>query len=271
MSKVNEITSKENLLELFTNLGIEKGDDVMIHSSMKTLGNLINGPFDVIDALIETIDIKEGTILMPAHSGQLSDPSEWNNPPLPAEQVDIAKNAMEPFNKRTTPVRGRGIVAETFLSYPQIRRSHHPLNSVSALGIRSKFYTTDHDFDEPESLDSPVGKLYQRQGKVVGIGVSVNSFTAIHLAEYISNVSYLSTNNPNVLYVREQGVNIFRRIKKYPGASDNFKTLLPILRENKLINEISFRSSIMTCISIQPVIDCILEILKMDPNFLIKP
>ena len=148
MSKVNEITSKENLLELFTNLGIEKGDDVMIHSSMKTLGNLINGPFDVIDALIETIDIKEGTILMPAHSGQLSDPSEWNNPPLPAEQVDIAKNAMEPFNKRTTPVRGRGIVAETFLSYPQIRRSHHPLNSVSALGIRSKLYTTDHDFDK---------------------------------------------------------------------------------------------------------------------------
>jgi len=271
MIEYYKITSMEDLLELFANLGIKKGDDVMIHSSMRTLGNLINGPFDVIDALIETIDIKEGTILMPAHSGQLTDPSEWCNPALPAEKVELVKNAMEPFDKRTTLVRGRGIVAETFLSYPQVQRSHHPLNSVSALGIRSKFYTNDHDFDEPEGLDSPIGKLYQRKGKVVGIGVSVESFTAIHLAEYISNVSYLSTNNPNVLYGRDQGVNIFRRIKKYPGASDNFKKILPILRERKMINEISFRSSIMTSISIQPVINCILQVLKVDPNFLIKP
>ena len=268
-SKANALTSKDNLLELFTNLGIKKGDDVMVHSSMKALGPLINGPLDVIDALIESVDINKGTILMPSHSGQLTDPSEWTNPPLPEEQIDVVKNSIEPFNKKTTPVRGRGLIAETFLSYPEVQRSDHPLNSVSALGIKSRLYTTDHDFDEPEGLDSPIGKLYKNKGKVIGIGVSVNSFTVIHLAEYISNLSYLYSNNPNVLYDRKQGVNIFRRIKKYPGSSENFKNILPILREKKLIKEISFRSSLMTCISVQPVIDCILELLKEDPNFLI--
>ena len=262
------VTTKDELLSLFSDLGLKTGDDIMVHSSMRTLGHVVNGALDVIDALVECVDINKGTILMPSHTGQLTDPSEWTNPPLSKEHVDILTSSMLPFDKKITPIRGRGIVSETFLSYPGIRRSEHPLNSVSALGKRSSFYTNNHDFDEPEGINSPVGKLYKNNGNILGIGV--NRFTAIHLAEYIADVDYLINGNPSVLYKRKNGRNIFKQIKKYPGSSDNFNKVLPILRGENLINEKNFKLGTMTYFTIRPVIDCIVDLLKSDPKLLIR-
>ena len=76
------VTAKEDLLQLFCQLGLNITDDVMVHSSMRSLGYVVNGAVDVIDALITVVGLDEGTILMPAHTGQLSDPSGWSSPPL---------------------------------------------------------------------------------------------------------------------------------------------------------------------------------------------
>ena len=263
------LTSKEDLVNLFKDLGINISDDVMVHCSLKSLGNVINGPLDVIDALLEVVDINKGTILMPAHSGQITDPRDWKNPPLSKKDVDVVRAKMKPFDKDITPSRGRGIVAQTFLSYKNVNRSNHPLNSVSALGKKADLYTTYHDFDEPEGISSPIGRLYSNNGKVLGIGVGVNSFTAIHLAEYIAEVNYLKNNNPSVLFERKNGKNLFRKIKRYPGNSDKFINVLPMLREKKLIKEINFNNDIMTIISIKPVVDRIVEILRENPKFLV--
>lgn len=264
------VTAKEDLLHLFLKLGLETADDIMVHSSMGSLGHVVNGPIDVIDALIMTVGLNEGTILMPAHTGQLTDPSDWSNPPLDKESIDIIKEKMNPLDLKLTPVRGRGVIAQSFLSYSGVKRSDHPLNSVSAMGKRASFYTGSHSFDEPEGLDSPIGRLYENNGKVLGIGVGVSRFTAIHLAEYIADVEYLSVDNPSVLLKRENQKNIFRRIKKYPRESDRFTNILPVLRKQQLITELEYNGHLMTCLSIKPVIDCIVNILEKKPLFLIS-
>lgn len=263
-------TSKEELVNIFKDIGLEKGSDVMVHSSMKSLGYVVNGALDVIDALIECVGINEGTVLMPTHSGQLADPSSWINPIIPRKYISTIKKNMLPFDKKRTPVRGRGEIPTTFLSYPRVQRSSHPLNSVGALGRKAKFYTELHDFHSPEGINSPIGKLYKNNGKVLGIGVGVNRFTAIHLAEYLMDVHYLNDNNPNVLFEKKHGKNIYKRINKYPGKSDNFTKILPSLRSQNLIQEKDFKLGIMTCFPIQPVIDCVVDLLKQDPEFLIK-
>lgn len=264
------VTVKEDLLTLFRRLGLQTSDDVMVHSSMSSLGYVVNGAVDVIDALLMTVGVNEGTILMPAHTGQLTDPSEWKSPPLDKESTAIVKEAMNPFDIKLTPVRGRGVIAQSFLTYTGVKRSNHPLNSVSALGKRADFYTSSHNFDEPEGLDSPIGKLYESQGKVLGLGVGVSRFTAIHLAEYIADVEYLRSNNPRVLLKREDQKNVFQTIQRYPSQSDRFTNILPILRDQDLITELEYNGKIMTCLPIKPVIDCIVHILKKDPLFLIR-
>jgi aminoglycoside 3-N-acetyltransferase len=267
---MNCVTTKSELVELFHELGINKGDEVMVHSSMKSLGFVVNGAIDVIDALIECVDLKKGVILMPTHTGQLTDPADWKNPKIEKEFIKIIRNSIKPFDKKLTPVRGRGVVAETLLCYPKVKRSGHPLNSVGAIGRNSEFYTSNHKFDEPEGIDSPIGKLYQRNGKILGIGVGVDRFTAIHLAEYIADVEYLYKDNPVVLSGRKNGINYFERIKKYPDSSDNFIKILPILRDNNLIKEMPFKSGVITSFRLKPVIDHIVALLDKNPYFLVE-
>ena len=254
---------------MFKRLGLESGTDVMVHSSMKSLGYVVNGALDVIDALIDTIGVN-GTILMPAHTGQLTDPSKWNNPPVPKDHIKAIKENIDPFNKVLTPVRFRGIIPSTFLFYPKVERSDHPLNSVGALGKLGKYYTNEHDFDEPEGIDSPIGQLYQRNGIILGIGVGVDKFTAIHLAEYIADVEYLYKENPIVLSGCKDGVNYFERIKKYPNSSDNFIKILPTLRDNNLIKEVPFKSGVITCFKLKPTVDHIVALLDKNPYFLVE-
>ena len=60
--KLNHISTKSDLINLFRNLGVGKGADVFVHSSLSSLGYVVNGPFDVIDALIQIIDTNIGGV-----------------------------------------------------------------------------------------------------------------------------------------------------------------------------------------------------------------
>ena len=268
--EIKFVTYKSELIDLFNGLGLTQGDDVMVHSSMRSLGYLVNGALDVVDALGECVDLDKGTILMPAHSGQLTDPAEWKNPTIPKESLMMVRNSMKLFDKKVTPIRGRGVISEAFLSYPEVKRSDHPLNSISALGKRADLYTRSHNFDEPEGIDSPIGKLYENNGAILGLGVSVDRFTAIHLAEYIADVEYLYKNNPVVLFENKDGINYFRRIEKYPGDSSNFVKILPILRDINILKEVQFKKGIVTYFKVRPVIDCIVKLLNENPYFLVE-
>ncbi|MDC1450354.1 AAC(3) family N-acetyltransferase [Candidatus Thioglobus sp.] len=264
----SRITTKNNLKELFYKLGLSHTSDVMVHSSMSTLGYVVNGAIDVIDALIEVVG--NGTILMPAHTGQLSHPENWSNPEIPKKYLEVIKKNMNIFDKALTPVRARGIIASTFLNYPEVKRSCHPLNSVSALGKNSFYYTSTHDFDEPEGVDSPIGKLYSNNGKVLLLGVGLDSCTAIHLAEYIADVDYLYYNNPSVLKGNLNDVNKFATIKKYPGTSEFFNKYINELNEKDFIKQERFGSGVSIMFEIKPVIDFFVSKLNIDQHCLIK-
>mgnify|MGYP001273259321 CR=1 FL=1 len=264
------ITTKPELIGLFKQLGLKTGDDVIVHCSLKSLGHLVNGPLDVIEALSYCLDLNEGTILMPAHTGQLTDPAYWKNPSIPDELIETVRSSMNIFNKQLTDVRGRGVLASKFLSYPGVKRSDHPLNSVSALGKRAVMYTSLHDFNEPEGINSPIGTLYKNDGSVIGIGVSVDKFTAIHLAEYLADVDYLYENNPRVLIAKKENNYFFKCIQKYPNDSKNFVKVIPLLKSKGLITELTFKGNTMTHLKLKPATDFIVTILNKNPNFLLE-
>lgn len=163
-------------------IGIGRGDILMVHTSLASLGWVCGGPVAVIQALIEAVG-PTGNIVMPAHSAQITNPENWGMPPVPKEWIAPIKASMPPFDARTTPTRNMGAVAELFRTWPGTVRSHHPSASFAALGSLAGEITREHALEDPLGERSPLGALYRLDARILLIGVDFNRCTALHLAE----------------------------------------------------------------------------------------
>lgn len=265
----DNITTKDDLIEVFGKLGLKRGMDVMVHSSMKSLGFVVNGALDVIDSLLEVLG-EEGTLLMPSHTGQLTDPAEWKRPPIPTEFVETVRRCMKPFDIKTTPIRNRGVIPQVFLTYPGVCRSQHPLNSVIAKGRQAAYFTQTHPFHASEGMESPIGRMYERGGYVLLIGVTLARCTAVHLAEFIADVPYLKKNSLKVLVKAKNGDNEFVPLERYPGDSENFDKVRCDIYDEGIFKDLDFQCGKIIFFPIKPVVDFVVKRLKEDEKYLLK-
>ena len=58
---------KEEIVQKLREVGLEKGDVVMVHTFLKRMGYVCGGAQTVIEALMEVVG-KDGTIMMPTQS-----------------------------------------------------------------------------------------------------------------------------------------------------------------------------------------------------------
>src|SRR5450756_3153555 len=72
----------DSLSRDLNSLGVTEGMIVIVHSSLSSIGWVCGGSVGVVLALEQTLGI-DGTLIMPTHSGDLSDPAKWENPPVP--------------------------------------------------------------------------------------------------------------------------------------------------------------------------------------------
>lgn len=124
-------------------LGLDEGGDVMVHSSLSRLGYVNGGAQAVVLALREVLG-PDGTIAMPTHSGNLSDPASWSKPPVPEAWWDTLRREMPAYDPLLTPTRGMGAIVDCFRRLPGARRSSHPTVSVAAAGPNAAFIVGDH-------------------------------------------------------------------------------------------------------------------------------
>ena len=164
-------------------IGLEHGMVVLVHASLRALGWVCGGAVAVILALQEVLG-ETGTLVMPAHSTDLSDPSQWQNPPVPEAWWQTIRETMPAYEPDLTPTRSMGKIAETFRKQRRVRRSAHPLHSFCACGPQAAYIVENHGLAFGLGEQSPLARIYDLQGFILLLGVGHSSNTSLHLAEY---------------------------------------------------------------------------------------
>lgn len=183
VERADELNTVSSLAADLRDLGIEEGETLLVHTSLSALGWVCGGPQAVCDAPLETVG-ESGTLVMPTHTGQYTDPAGWSNPPVPDEWVEPIRETRPPFRPEVTPTRGVGVVPECFRNYPGVIRSRHPEVSFAAWGSDAEAIVEDHGFDYGLGETSPLARVYERRGKILLLGVGHEGNTSLHLAEY---------------------------------------------------------------------------------------
>lgn len=167
--EAGRVLTQSQLVDEIRSLGIVAGDTVLVHSSMSRIGYLEHGPDTFIDAFLEVLG-PQGNLLMPSSP----------NPELQA--IYIRKNKV--FDVRDTPSM-MGKITEVFRKRPNVMRSAHPTEPVCAFGPDAAWLTEGHLGEEtPYTARSPFCRLYEKQGKILYIGVTlINAGTNLHTLE----------------------------------------------------------------------------------------
>jgi len=159
-----------NIRKQLCDLGINPGDVILMHSSMKSLGTDMT-PEEFINELIEALT-PEGTLLLPALTYESV---TFDNP-------RFSVNDSEPCV---------GILTKTFHKMPGVIRSMHPTHSVCAWGAKADELTKMHINDNtPVGPGSPFMLLPEYKGKLLFVGDVLGSCTFMHGIEEIVDAPY---------------------------------------------------------------------------------
>lgn len=175
--------TKEGLISDFKKMGIRQGDCLLVHTSLSKIGWVCGGPVTVIEALLESVG-SDGTITMPTHTAGNTDPKNWMNPPVPESWWSTIRDAMPAFDPDKTPTLAMGTISEAFRKWPGVVRSSHPIGSFASKGRLAETLVKDHELEPMFGDSSPLGRLYELDAKILLIGVTHDTNTSLHLAEY---------------------------------------------------------------------------------------
>ncbi|MFH1068773.1 MAG: AAC(3) family N-acetyltransferase [Candidatus Glassbacteria bacterium] len=184
--------TRELVADGLRELGLGRGDTVLMHSSLKDLAPArqllelprMGMPF-VIEALREVVGA-EGLIVLPTLSSC------------------FVKSSVGPtgyaWDRKLAPSRV-GDITNYFLEQRGVKRSDHPSHSLAALGQGAAEFAEGHRWDQTTTFGrhSPWGKLLDRDGWILMLGTYLNTCTMVHCVEGWMGLPYLETSECLIL------------------------------------------------------------------------
>jgi len=174
--------TKEDLKQDLQNMGFTGTETIMIHSSMKAIGEVEGGAETVIDALMEYF--AQGLLLLPTHT--------WNQM---SEEYNV-------FDPQTEPACV-GIIPNLFMKREGVVRSLHPTHSIAAYGKRAVEYIQGEEhIATPCAPEGCWGRLLEEKASILLIGVTHARNTFIHSIEEMWDVPERLTQEPVLFHIK---------------------------------------------------------------------
>lgn len=168
--------TKRDLIVNLENMGFNKTDVVMVHSSMKSIGDVEGRADTVVDALIEYFS--EGLLMMPTHT--------W-------AQMSEKYSVFDPYKEPGCV----GIIPNIFMEREGVVRSLHPTHSIAAFGNGAKDYIIgEENCTTPCTPGGCWDRLRTVNAKILLIGVNHIKNTFIHSVEEVFEVPERFTLKP---------------------------------------------------------------------------
>ncbi len=153
------VITGSGLISDLKRLGLQRGQNVMVHSSLSAIGHVEGGADGVVDALLSVVG-RRGTLVMPSFN------HGW----------------AYPYNPRTSPTTN-GAIPDAFWRRPGIERSNHPSHAVAAYGPIARELVAGHAEAGIWTDEDPIARLIRADGYVLSLGVTHTSSTAYHVGE----------------------------------------------------------------------------------------
>lgn len=182
----NKQILKENLIEDLKTMGLKECDSLMVHSSMKSIGQVDGGADTVVDALMEYLS--EGLLMMPTHT--------W-------AQMSAEYNVFD-FENEPCCV---GIIPNIFFKREGVVRSLHPTHSIAAYGAGAADYVKgEENCTTPCTPGGCWDRLKSINAKILLIGVNHVKNTYIHAVEEVLGVPERFTSEPTLFKIKMPSV-----------------------------------------------------------------
>ena len=249
-------TSIREISELLSHLGIDRGQIVMIHSALFTLGRIEGGLQGFYEAVRNSIG-EEGTLIVPTFTYSYR-----------------RKQIFDVYNSKTS--REIGVFAEFVRQIPGAVRSLDPLFAMSAIGPKADelMGRTSHNCFGAGSIYE---RLFAEQTSFVGVGITYGSgLTAFLHLERLADVGYRHEMKFDGVTIGYEGVcdndwaiHFVRDEESYPNIRSDRSVIGARLEETKISKAVDFGSGHHFAIPAQGFRDFVLSALEDDPEIMV--
>jgi aminoglycoside 3-N-acetyltransferase len=203
--------SRQKLVEDFRHLGVLAGDTVMLHASVRAVGDIAGGA-DEIHLAVKEVLTTEGTLIMYASCPRYYDEVGRGNLTIEQEQEILEK--LPPFDPNTArAARDNGILVEFLRTYPGSIVNQHVARFV-VLGKHACHLISPQPWNYAFGAGSLLDRFVTLDGKILLLGSDHDNVTFMHYVEHIANI-------PNKRVARfkvpilEQGKRVWREMEEF--------------------------------------------------------
>ena len=207
--------SRGDLARDFTDLGIQPGDTVMVHASVRAVGPIAGGPDQIHLALKDALT-DDGTLMMYASAAEGYDDVGRGHLSPAVERAVIDKQPA--FDAATVrAARDNGILVEFFRSYPGSLVNDHPARFV-VWGRQARHLISSQPWNYAFGKGSALERFVELDGKIVLLGCDHDNVTFLHYAEHIVDIPGKRIARFDVP-VLDHGQRVWREMEEFDTAS----------------------------------------------------
>ena len=208
--------SREQLTADFRALGVAPGDVVMVHASVRAVGEVAGGPDEIHLALKDALTA-DGTMLMYAACPQYLD--EVGRGHLSAQVEAELLEKLPPFDANTArSSRENGALVELFRTYPGSRVNQHVTRFV-AWGKEVEYLFSRQPWDMAFGEGSALERFVAADGKILLLASDHDTVTFLHHVEHIADFPGKRVARFKVPVI-ENGVRVWRDMAEFNSGGD---------------------------------------------------